>query len=120
PPADRSGRVPRAVALPRRRRHAHRVRGGAQVPRERGVSMPHTAGLADLSLLSEARTFSISAEYRDGRPGGGGRAPRGDYSTAWASHSLQVGWKTSITINLEGHSSRTFARIDVPVVVKHL
>ena len=82
--------------------------------------MPHTAGLADLSLLSEARTFSISAENRDGRPGGGGRAPRGDHSTAWASRELPVGWKKSPTIDLEGRSRRTFASFDGPGVVQHL
>ncbi|QNN82895.1 DUF2961 domain-containing protein [Brachybacterium sp. Z12] len=84
------------------------------------MTVSQTAGLADLALLSEARTFSISAENRDGRPGGGGRAARGDHSTAWASRELPVGWKKSPTIDLEGRSRRTFAEIEGPGVVQHI
>ena len=78
------------------------------------------AGLGDLSLLSDARTFSISAENRDGRPGGGGRSTRGDHSTAWASRELPVGWKKSPCIDLEGRSRRTVADIEGPGVLQHL
>src|SRR5690625_7945878 len=77
-------------------------------------------GLGDLGLLSDARTFSISAENRDGRPGGGGRAARGDHSTAWASRELPVGWKKSPCIDLEGRSRRTVADIEGPGVLQHL
>src|SRR5690625_5689132 len=77
--------VPRGMALSRRRRHPHRVRGSSQGPGERRMTMSGGAGLSDLGLLSDARTFSISAENRDGRSGGGGRATRGDHSTAWRS-----------------------------------
>ena len=84
------------------------------------MTVSQTAGLADLALLSEARTFSISAENRDGRPGGGGRAARGDHSTAWASRELPVGWKKSPTIDLEGRPWRTFAEIEARGVVQHI
>src|SRR5690625_4581237 len=106
--------VPRGMALSRRRRHPHRVRGSSQGPGERRMTMSGGAGLSDLVLLSDARTFSISAENRDGRSGGGVRATRGDHSTAWASRELPVGWKKSPCIDLEGRSRRTVADIEGP------
>ena len=77
-------------------------------------------GLGDISLLRDAVTRSISAENREGRAGGGGRAEQGDHSTAWASRELPVGWKKSPCIDLPGASSRTVAEIDGPGVLQHL
>ncbi len=56
-----------------------------------GIAPASAFGTGQLFLLSDAVTRSYSAENRDGRPGGGGRAERGDHSTAWASRELPVG-----------------------------
>jgi hypothetical protein len=78
------------------------------------------AGLEGLDLLREARTFSVSAENRDGSPGGGGRAERGDHSTAWASRELPTGWKKSPCIDLEARSRRTVVDVEGSGVLQHL
>lgn len=77
-------------------------------------------GLEGLDLLRDARTFSVSAENRDGAPGGGGRAQEGDHSTAWASRELPTGWKKSPCIDLEGRSRRTVVDVEGPGVLQHL
>lgn len=79
-----------------------------------------TAGLDGLERLSAARTFSISAENRDGRPGGGGRAEQGDHSTAWVSRELPVGWKKSPTVDLAPRSRRMIMDVDGPGVIQHV
>jgi hypothetical protein len=74
----------------------------------------------DLTVLSEARTFSISAENPTGAPGRGGRAERGEHETAWASRELPVGWKKSPCIDLPGRSRRSFVDVEGPGIIQHI
>lgn len=55
-------------------------------------------GMGTLSLLSNARTRSISPENPTGEPGQGGRAVEG--TGADAAHELGVGWKVSPSIRI--------------------
>lgn len=74
----------------------------------------------DLTRPIAARTRSISAENPTGAPGGGGRAHRGEHSTAYASQDLPVGWKRSPCVDLEPHQTRVLADIDGPGVIQHI
>ncbi len=79
-----------------------------------------TAPLGGMSLLSDAQTRSISAENPTGAPGGGGRAERGDHSTAYASRDLGLGWKKSPCKDLRGGETFTVAEIDGPGIIQHI
>ncbi|MBK0331459.1 DUF2961 domain-containing protein [Brachybacterium sp. MASK1Z-5] len=74
----------------------------------------------DLTVLSDARTFSISAENPTGAPGQGGRAEHGEHETAWASRELPLGWKKSPCIDLPGRSTRTFVDVEGPGIIQHM
>lgn len=82
--------------------------------------MPGSGSLAGLTLPTARRTCSISAENRDGSPGGGARADKGDHSTAWASRELPRGWKKSPCIDLAPRSRTDVARIQGPGVIQHV
>jgi Protein of unknown function (DUF2961) len=71
-----------------------------------------------LSLLSAARSRSISAENPTGEKGGGARATDG--LGAAASRDLGAGWKVSPAYPLPGRSVRTLADIEGPGVIRHI
>jgi hypothetical protein len=74
-------------------------------------------GLGSLSLLSRAKTRSISAENFDGSKGGGARATTG--IGADSARELGVGWKVSPCITLEPLSTVTLAEIEGPGAIQH-
>ena len=77
----------------------------------------HGFGLEGLSMLSEARTRSISAENPTGRKAGGARVEPDPSS---ASSMLGRGWKVRPCISLEPHSTVTLADIEGPGILQHI
>jgi len=75
-------------------------------------------GLGTLSLLSHAKTRSISAENFDGSKGGGARATTG--VGADSARELGVGWKVSPCITLEPRSTVSLAEIEGPGAIQHI
>jgi len=75
-------------------------------------------GLSSLSLLSQARTRSISAENFSGAPGQGGRATEG--TGAYAARELGQGWKVSPAIQIESGETFTLASIDGPGAIQSM
>src|SRR5699024_756459 len=84
------------------------------------MTPPAPFGPGGLSLLSDARTRSISAENPTGEPGGGGRAERGQHSTAYASRDLGIGWKKSPCRDIRGGETVTIADIEGPGLIQHI
>jgi len=74
-------------------------------------------GLANVALLSDAETRSISAENPTGERGGGARALPEPGS---AASMLGPGWKVRPCITLEPSSTTTLADIEGPGVVQHI
>lgn len=74
--------------------------------------------IGDLSLLSDAKTRSISPENFSGGKGKGGMATEG--AGKEPSRELGVGWKVSPSIIVDAHSSVTLAEIDGPGVIQHI
>lgn len=74
--------------------------------------------LSALALLRDARSRAITAENRDGAPGGGGRATEGP--SAAAARDLGQGWKVSPALPLARGERLDIAQIAGPGVVRHI
>jgi hypothetical protein len=74
--------------------------------------------LGNLSLLSHARTRSISAENFTGEKGQGGMAieERG----AVHARELGQGWKVSPSVSINGNSTFTLAKIAGEAAIQHI
>ncbi|MGM9652750.1 MAG: glycoside hydrolase family 172 protein [Eubacteriales bacterium] len=75
-------------------------------------------GMENLSLLSDERTRSISAENPDGAKGKGGMATEG--TGAGCARDLGQGWKVSPSVHIEGHTTYTMAEIEGPGCIRHI
>jgi hypothetical protein len=73
--------------------------------------------LGNLSRLSDARTFSISAENFTGAKGKAGMASDG--TGALAARDLGVGWKISPCIHIPAGATVTLADIEGPGAIQH-
>lgn len=76
---------------------------------------PH---LGNLSRLSNARTFSISAENLTGEKGKGGMATDG--TGALPARDLGQGWKVSPSIHIPAKSTVTLADIEESGAIQHI
>ncbi len=76
-----------------------------------------TMGLGNISLLSTAKTRSISAENPDGSPGGGAHAVPDEHH--WASR-LGKGWKVRPCISLAPGTTTTLADVTGPGMIQHI
>ena len=74
--------------------------------------------LGNLSLLSDAKTRSISPENFTGEKGGGGQAAEG--TGANAARDLGVGWKVSPSIVIAAGENRVLADIGGEGAVQHI
>jgi hypothetical protein len=74
--------------------------------------------LGNLSLLSSARTRSISAENFTGEKGQGGMATDG--TGAQAARDLGQTWKVSPSIHIQPRQTATLADIDGPGAIQHI
>ncbi|MBQ8803227.1 MAG: DUF2961 domain-containing protein [Tyzzerella sp.] len=74
--------------------------------------------LGKLTVLSEAKTFSISPENFSGERGNGGRATEG--TGAFPARDLGVGWKVSPSVILKPNSEFTAAEIDGEGIIRHM
>jgi Protein of unknown function (DUF2961) len=87
-------------------------------------SSPFDFGLANLPLLTEARTRSISAENPTGEKGKGGMAipnptdPRLPFSKA--ASDLGQGWKVNPFLKPKAHETVTLMDVNGPGVVQHI
>ncbi|MFD1676555.1 glycoside hydrolase family 172 protein [Alicyclobacillus fodiniaquatilis] len=75
-------------------------------------------GLGNLSLLSDAKTRSISAENFTGEKGKGAMASEGTGKAA--ARDLGVGWKVSPSVVIPAHDSFTLAHIQEAGVIQHI
>jgi hypothetical protein len=75
-------------------------------------------GLGNLSLLSNARSRSISAENFTGEKGQGGKATEG--VGALSARNLGRGWKISPSVKLQPQSTFTLAEIEGPGAIQHI
>jgi len=80
--------------------------------------VPNADLLADISMLREVETRSISPENLDGRKGGGGRATEG--TGAACAADLGVGWKVSPSVDISGHETFEMARIQGAARITHI
>lgn len=76
-----------------------------------------TCGVANLPLLSDAETRSISAENPTGERGGGARAIPDARS---AASELGQGWKVRPCITLEPEATTTLADIEGAGIIQHI
>lgn len=74
--------------------------------------------LGNLSLLSDAKTRSISPENFDGAKGGGGRTTEG--TGAQAGRDLGQGWKISPSVRIEAGTTFTVAEIEGLGVIQQI
>jgi hypothetical protein len=74
--------------------------------------------LGNLSLLSDAKTRSISPENFSGEKGGGGKATEG--TGAKAGRDLGLGWKISPSVRIEAGETFTIADIDGPGAIQQI
>src|SRR5687767_7242092 len=74
--------------------------------------------LGNLSLLSNARTRSISAENFTGEKGKGGMATEG--TGAQVARELGQGWKVSPSIHIQPKQTVTLAEIEGPGAIQHI
>jgi hypothetical protein len=74
--------------------------------------------LGNLSLLSDAKTRSISPENFDGAKGGGGQATEG--TGAQPGRDLGVGWKISPSVRIEAGQTFTVADIEGPGAIQQI
>jgi len=75
-------------------------------------------GLGNIWRLSQAKTFSISAENPTGEKGKGGMATEG--TGAGAARDLGRGWKVSPSVQLQPQSTYTLADIAGPAAIQHI
>lgn len=75
-------------------------------------------GLGNLSLLSEAKTRSISAENPTGEKGGGARAVEGTGKNC--ARDLGKGWKISPCIRIPAQTTVTIADIEGPGAIQSM
>jgi hypothetical protein len=74
--------------------------------------------LGNLSLLSDAKSRSISPENFTGNPGEGGMATEGTGKSP--ARSLGQGWKVSPSIDIASGETRTLAEIDGPGAIQQM
>jgi hypothetical protein len=74
--------------------------------------------LGNLSLLSNAKTRSISAENPTGEKGKGAMSATG--TGEHCARDLGIGWKVSPSIRLEPKKVTTLAEITGPGVIQHI
>ncbi|UCD75346.1 MAG: DUF2961 domain-containing protein [Phycisphaerales bacterium] len=84
--------------------------------------MSHPFDLSDISRLSDARTFSISAENPRGEKGGGAlAAPGDDEHCCEAARKLGKGWKVRpCLVNLQPGAVVDIADIAGPGTIQHI
>ncbi|QGH36050.1 DUF2961 domain-containing protein [Gracilibacillus salitolerans] len=75
-------------------------------------------GLHNISLLSSAKSRSISAENFTGEKGKGGMATEGTGQEA--ARDLGVGWKVSPSVSIPAESEFVLAGIDGPGAIQHI
>lgn len=75
-------------------------------------------GLGNLSVISNAKTRSISPENFTGEKGKGGMAKEG--TGAECARDLGQGWKISPSVWVEANSSFTMAEVEGPGVIQHI
>ncbi|WP_328592616.1 glycoside hydrolase family 172 protein [Paenibacillus cymbidii] len=75
-------------------------------------------GLGNLSLLSRAKTRSISAENPTGEKGKGAMATEG--TGAGCARDLGVGWKVSPSVVVKAGTVHTMGAIEGPGVIQHI
>ncbi|GAF90427.1 unnamed protein product, partial [marine sediment metagenome] len=76
--------------------------------------------LGNLSLLSKAKTRSISAENFTGEKGKGGMATLEEGSAANAARDLGQGWKVNPYMRLDAGETLTLAEIKGPGAIQHI
>ncbi len=74
-------------------------------------------GLANIALLRDAETRSISAENPTGEKSGGAKT---DPNGQGAARMLGKGWKVRPSISLKAESNTELARIEGPGVIQHI
>ena len=74
--------------------------------------------LGNLSLLSRAKSRSISPENRSGEKGGGAQATEG--TGANCARDLGVGWKISPSLRVKAGETITIADIEGPGAIQHI
>ncbi|UUX35017.1 glycoside hydrolase family 172 protein [Fundicoccus culcitae] len=74
--------------------------------------------MSNLTLLTDAKTRSISPENFTGEKGKGGMATEGTGKNA--ARELGVGWKVSPSIMVQPASTVTLAEIEGPGVIQHI
>ena len=74
--------------------------------------------MGNLSLLSHAKTRSISAENKTGGKGAGGMALDG--TGAIHSRDLGQGWKVSPSVDIEAGETKTIADISGSGAIQHI
>jgi len=77
-------------------------------------------GLGNLSLLSDAKTRSISPENTSGEPGKGGTATLENGSARSAARDLGQGWKVNPFVVIAPGSTFTLAEINGPGAIQHI
>ncbi len=75
-------------------------------------------GMGSLSLLSNAKSRSISPENFDGKKGRGGMAEDGTGKSC--ARDLGTGWKISPSVRIEPHTTYTMAQIEGPGCINHI
>ena len=76
--------------------------------------------LGNLSLLSHAKTRSISPENFTGEKGKGGMAEIGEGSASNAARDLGQGWKVNPYVRIPAGETFTMAEIDGPGAIQHI
>ena len=76
--------------------------------------------LSNLSLLSDAKTRSISPENFTGEKGKGGATPQEKGTAAHASSELGTGWKVNPYVNIEPNQTFVMADIKGPGAIQHI
>ena len=76
--------------------------------------------LGNLSLLSNAKTRSLSPENFNGEKGGGARARATEGTGAAAGRDLGLGWKISPSVRIEAGQTFTVAEIEGPGAIQQI
>ena len=74
--------------------------------------------LSNLFLISDAESYSISAENRTGLKGKGGMALTGTHESA--ARDLGQGWKLSPALNIKGDTTIVLADIQGSGAIQHI
>ena len=81
---------------------------------------PLGGGLADLALLSRAKSRSLSPENPDGAPGRGGLCPLERGSARNAARDLGAGWKVNPFVVIKAGETFTLGDIEGPGTIDHI